>query len=937
VEQLGDASVHESVPVTPTPLVPADAAAVVLSADEGRVAAARRLQSAAGAPGWSGQGGGAGRAGATGGRAGLDRLAALAARLLGAGSGRVALLSDVQTLAGAAGPQPSAGGEGEGPLAQWLCTQTAASGAPLAITDTSADGRVAELAPVVSGMVASYLGVPLHGQDGHVVGALCVFASAPRTWSSSDVTLLGDLAAAAVNELELSALNVDYEAARLRWELSITAAGIGSFDWDLLTGELNWDERLIELFGYRVEGTAATGTDGVVTGFDRSIEAFNARLHPEDLPRVSEALSECIACCGDFEAEYRVVRLDGSTRWVKARGTALADESGTAVRLLGAAYDTTTEREGDVRIARVLENMSTAFFSLDTDWRFSYVNAQAERVLGRPREELLGGDVWQLFPEAVGATFDVEYHRAVDTGETVSFEAYYPAPLDAWFEVRAWPSPDGLSVYFLDITARKQAQQAAEEAGTRLALLAAVSRQMSETFDAEQAAAHLAELVVPALGDWCIVTLVEDDASFSTPPRARPGERGAARRPSRLRRGLRDVGGWHRDEAARPLVQDYVEHRLDELTDAAYLWRALRQVTPVLIPDATRTITAVLTADGVARGVLAQLAPGSAAVLPLRGRGRTVGLLTLFTGPERGDLTAQELTTAAEVADRAGLALDSARLYRQQRDLAAALQRSLLSAPPEPDHGQIVVRYAPAAEAAQVGGDWYDAFMQPDGATVLVIGDVIGHDTQAAAAMSQVRTLLRGFGALGDASPARVLTMTDQAMANLQIDTTATAIAARLEQSLDERERGVTRLRWSNAGHPPAMVVNPDASVTPLLGLHPDLLLGVLPETERRDSEVVMDRGATVILFTDGLVERRDQPLAEGLEKLQAVLEELAAQDTDLDTLVDDVLARMLPPDPEDDVALIAVRLHRQDRPRPAEAGPQRLPPHVPAEPGLSP
>ncbi|WP_240900646.1 PP2C family protein-serine/threonine phosphatase [Kineococcus indalonis] len=307
--------------------------------------------------------------------------------------------------------------------------------------------------------------------------------------------------------------------------------------------------------------------------------------------------------------------------------------------------------------------------------------------------------------------------------------------------------------------------------------------------------------------------------------------------------------------------------------------------------------------------------------------------MTLFTGPDRAPLTAQELATAAEVADRAGLALDAARLYRQQRDLAAALQRSLLSEPPEPDHGQIVVRYTPAAEAAQVGGDWYDAFMQPNGATVLVIGDVIGHDTQAAAAMSQVRTIVRSMGALGDESPARILTNADQAMANLQVETTATAIAARLEQTLDEREQGVTRLRWSNAGHPPAMVIHPDASVVPLLGLHSDLLLGVLPGTPRKDSEVVLDRGATVLLYTDGLVERRDQSLAQGLEKLQSVLAELAAGGGDLDRLVDDLLFRMLPAQPEDDVAVIAVRLHRQVRPRPAEAGPQRIPPHVPAEP----
>jgi len=244
------------------------------------------------------------------------------------------------------------------------------------------------------------------------------------------------------------------------------------------------------------------------------------------------------------------------------------------------------------------------------------------------------------------------------------------------------------------------------------------------------------------------------------------------------------------------------------------------------------------------------------------------------------------------------------------------------------------VRYVPAAEAAQVGGDWYDAFLQPGGATVLVIGDVVGHDTQAAAAMSQVRTIVRTLGAMGDDTPAQVLTAADRVLATLQIPTTATAIAARLEQDEDERARGVTRLRWSNAGHPPAMVVNADGSVLPLTGLHADLLLGVVPGTERTDYEVVLDRGSTVVLYTDGLVERRDQSLGVGLERLRALLQRLAAQDLDLDTLVDRLLAGLLPSRSEDDVAVVAVRLHRQDRPRPAEAGPERTPPHVPGPPG---
>ncbi|HEY3436457.1 MAG TPA: PP2C family protein-serine/threonine phosphatase, partial [Actinotalea sp.] len=231
-------------------------------------------------------------------------------------------------------------------------------------------------------------------------------------------------------------------------------------------------------------------------------------------------------------------------------------------------------------------------------------------------------------------------------------------------------------------------------------------------------------------------------------------------------------------------------------------------------------------------------------------------------------------------------------------------------------------------------GDWYDAFLQPDGATVLVIGDVVGHDVTAAAAMGQVRSILRGIGAATGDAPATLLARVDRALRTLQSETIATAVVARIEQTEDEWERGITHVRWSNAGHPEPMVINPDGTVALLAGVRPDILLGVRPDSRRVESEVTLDRGATVLLYTDGLVERRDRGLRDGMADLRDALGELAAQDLGLSELCDAVIARLVPPHPADDVALVAVRLHRQDRPRPAEAGPNSVPPDVPDEPG---
>jgi serine phosphatase RsbU (regulator of sigma subunit) len=274
--------------------------------------------------------------------------------------------------------------------------------------------------------------------------------------------------------------------------------------------------------------------------------------------------------------------------------------------------------------------------------------------------------------------------------------------------------------------------------------------------------------------------------------------------------------------------------------------------------------------------------------------------------------------------------LDNARLYRQQRELAEGFQWSLPTPPPEPNHVQIVVRYVPAAQSAQVGGDWYDALMQPTGAMMLVIGDVVGHDVQAAAAMGQIRSIVRTLGALDSDGPAAVLRRTEEVMQTLQSGILATAVAARLEQTDAERGLGLTRLRWSNAGHPPPVTISPDGTVALLTAEGTDRMLGVTPDAARRESQVSLEWDTVVLLYTDGLVEHRDQDLDHGMARLQATLGDLAGRD--LDELCETLLARMLPDDPDDDVALVAVRLHPQDRPRPPEAGPNQVPPGLPTE-----
>src|SRR4051794_12061300 len=127
--------------------------------------------------------------------------------------------------------------------------------------------------------------------------------------------------------------------------------------------------------------------------------------------------------------------------------------------------------------------MTAAFFLVDRDWRFSYGNGHTQRLLGVPPGGLLGADLWGGFPPALGSGFERQYRPAMADGEPTSFEAYYPEPLHAWYEVQAWPDPTGLSVYFLEVTARRRAQQQTENAARRAHLLAEVTSELTETLD----------------------------------------------------------------------------------------------------------------------------------------------------------------------------------------------------------------------------------------------------------------------------------------------------------------------------------------------------------------------------------------------------------------------------------------------------------------------
>ncbi len=573
---------------------------------------------------------------------------------------------------------------------------------------------------------------------------------------------------------------------------------------------------------------------------------------------------------------------------------------------------------GDL-LVQAVEGMDRPLFVLDEEWRFAYVNPAGAAVLRRDVAGLTGRVVWEEFPDAAGSAFEDVLRQVRATGAPGTAEALY-APLDSWFRADAFLTPAGLVVTYDDVTGRRRVEEeaaaaiAAREqaaaaaaaaaaeaaaAGRHLVLLADVSEAMTASTDVDEAVARFAGLVVPLLADWCLVSVVDPDGT------------------------RRDVGRAHSDPSMVGAMHRYADLRVRTNRPTAPVPTALASGRPVVIPHLTDDDVVAMTADEASRAALAPLRVSAVATFPLLARGELFGAFTLVNGPERGPHTETELRTAEIASRRAALALDNARLAGAAQRMAQRLQHSLLSPPVQPDHLQLAVRYRSATRGVAIGGDWYDAFLQPDGDTVLVIGDVMGHDIEAAAAMGQVKTLVRGIAFDRLEEPAGVLRRVDHALVGLAVPAMATALVCRVEQDAADHGAGLRRLRWSSAGHPDPMVLLPDGTVQDLSApVGPPLGIGW--RGPRADGRVAVPEGATLLLFTDGLFERRGSSLDEGRDQVRTLL--AAAAGLSLEALCDRLLTAMVGEGAEDDVAVLAVRAHPTSGERPAEAGPEVLP-----------
>lgn len=401
---------------------------------------------------------------------------------------------------------------------------------------------------------------------------------------------------------------------------------------------------------------------------------------------------------------------------------------------------------------------------------------------------------------------------------------------------------------------------------------------LASTMHLETGLRRLCRTLVPGLADWCAVDLVDDAG--------------------RLHRKVVE----HRDPDLLP--PGLFEARLPPVSDSspAPLARTLRGAGPLLVEDFPEPEHAADPLHAVELELFAHLGADTAVLAPLRSRRQVLGALTLVRIGDTAPFTEDDLPLVEDLAHRVALGVDNGRLHAEVQRIAERLQRSLLPELPAAGTLEIAARYQPAVEPAEVGGDWYDAFVLPDGAMAVIVGDVAGHDLRAAVTMSQVRNMLRGVACDRKEPPGKILARLDAAHHILYQGETLSCIYGLVEKNAPHEP---WKFNYAVAGHPPPLLVTHEGDTRFLTGGR-SMLLGADPTSVRPEAVEVLPPNSTLVLYTDGLIERRGEDLDRGLARLRQHAAALAREP--LEFFCDEVLAGLATAS-SDDVALIAVHI----------------------------
>ncbi|WP_329624890.1 SpoIIE family protein phosphatase [Streptomyces sp. NBC_01255] len=533
---------------------------------------------------------------------------------------------------------------------------------------------------------------------------------------------------------------------------------------------------------------------------------------------------------------------------------------------------------------------------LDTELRFLRVNPALEVMNGLPQAAHVGRRLVEILPEVNAAELERAMRQVLESGEpALDLRRVGRTPADPDHD-RVWSGsyvrledgdgrPIGLIATLIDITALRQAQLEAEAGRRHVALINEASAKIGTTLDLDRTAQELADVAVPDLADAVTVDVLDTLASGSD---LGPGLMGG----TALRRlGKAPLTGSRITAALAPLG------RTITFPAHAPYTQALAERGPFVIAELDEAAIAPAARHSTVPAQLLELGVHSFMMAPLLARGMVLGLATFYRIRPLGPFTEDEVALAGELAARAAVCVDNARLYHREHDTALVLQRSMLPQHITPPAGiEVAHRYLPASDVNEVGGDWYDVIPLAGGRAALVIGDVMGHGTAAAAVMGRLSASVRALARL-DLAPEDLLHHLEAALEDLAEPMLVTFLYLVVDPASGHCH--ITR-----AGHPPPAAVTPDGTVR-LLDVPPGVPLGV-GGTRFTTTGLTLPPGSLLVLYTDGLIEARDSDIDDRLAELTHLLAQPAPS---LSRLCDSLLTHLVPASADDDIALLIARI----------------------------
>jgi PAS domain S-box-containing protein len=767
---------------------------------------------------------------------------------------------------------------------------------PLAVRDVR---EAAQLTPLLPAMeqegIRSITFIPLV-HHGSLLGEFRVYFAEPRTVTESELHLVETIARYVAFWVDRRRADEAIRNARDQLDIITKGAGDGITIQDTSGSVVYVNDAAARFSGFD------SPEEFLAAPYSQVVERYEL-FDEMGTPFTVDHLPGRRALRGESEPEMVMKirdRTDGREYWRVVRARPVFDDAGHVRFAVNVLTDITGERAAEYRFRRLFEASLVGIMMVDEETVLEANDAFLEMV-GFSREELRAGQVrWtDMTPPRWEAADDRALKQVTETGVIRPYEKEFirkdgsPVPVIlAATMLQAFPYQ--AMCFVLDATERKRAElerlelleqehearAEAETARERLAFLLRASELLAASLDYEQTLAQVARLVVPRLADWASIQVLDDDGT------------------------LRQLAIAHVDPAKVAMAEELNRRYPPGMSSPYGVANVIRTGHSQVVPEIPDALLDEVGLDEEMKQVVRDLKIRSTLTVPLAARGRVFGAITLVWAESGNSYSEDDLPLVEELASRAALAIDNARLFRDRDHIARALQRSLL--PPELptiEGIELAARYRASGEGNEVGGDFYDVFETGDGNWTLVIGDVCGKGPEAAALMGVARYTVR-TASMQEQRPSGVLSILNEAILRQSSDGRFCTVCY---VRMHPHEDGV-RLTVCAGGHPLPLILRNDGSVEQA-GV-PGTLVGVLDDPEFTDLAVELGPHDALILFTDGVTDEQSAEGEFGEARLTAVVAGCVGYNAgQIAKTIEDAVLAFAPDSPRDDIAILVARV----------------------------